>query len=350
MHQSRRLAWKLFFSIAGVIGAAAGWSTLLWPPVQAYYTKPGAGIWATLATLLSPTNQIYPDGIFVGWLFIVSTTLLLFAIPLSLLQILSKLIRYVEQSEADVSLLDIKLTARFDDKMEKCTLFREQRFHANRPGTTAYHYIQETHSPNGSIDPNTFVLNSAINNIKITKDFIIRSSSRFFEAIEIFDKALPKSFLATYLPDWLVLLIYDHSTLLDKVIVERVGEITIYNEHNGTSPIIQLNSPKRVAKNVTITIDFPGEFAPHPADVKCFLIRENVVSSIHPRCSPAGERRLFTAYVSALDHASLRFQWDNKRLNGAMIEKQIDVQSQTVTDTAKGGLWRTMMTTLHLAK
>lgn len=339
MYQSKRRAWRLLFSIASIIGAAAGWSTLLWPPVQAYYNRPGVGFWDTLVKLASPTNSIYPDGIFVGWLFIASTILLSFAVPLSLLQALSKLIRYIEQSEADVTLLDIKLTARFDDRMERCTLFREQRFHANRHGTTAYHYNQEAHSVNATIDSNTFVMNSSINNERITNDFIIRASARSFEAIEVFDRPLPKSFLATYLPDWLVLILYDHSTILDKVVVERVGEIEISNEHNGTSPIIQLNSLKRVAKNVTIVVDFPGHLAPHPADVKCFVIRENVVSSIHPRCSPAGERRLFTAYISALDHASLRFQWDNKRLHSSLVDQGKEIPEDIEPLNRESGLW-----------
>jgi hypothetical protein len=301
--------------LLGVLAAAAGWSTLLWPGVRFYLAKPGSTIWSTLGELLRPTNSIYPDGFLTGWLFLSIGAVLLVAVPLMFLQILGQLLRYVQVSEVAISLLEVHLTLRFEDsEMRRCTITRRQLLHANQPGQGAYHYLHTIDNEGAEIVEGSFDMASTLGDELITEDFLFRNGKRRLEAIEVYKRALPTSIFATYLPDSLVILLYRHTKLFDNVVVERVGEIQNIDEYNGEYPLFELTSVRYPASNVSISIDFPKEVAPPVSDVRCFRIKANVVSPIHPRCMPQGDRRVFTAFVARLEQETLRFQWSNDRL------------------------------------
>lgn len=303
----------------GVFAALAGWSTLLWPVVRYYSTTGKTSVWATFLELLRPTNAIFTDGYMTGWIFLLIGIVLIFAVPLAALQLLGSLLRYVALSEVEISILETRLTLRFEDsEMRRCTVTRKQLFHANQPGHGAYHYEHTISSETGEVVDGSFDMASTLGDELLTSDFLFRRSKKRLEAIEMFKRPLPTSFFTTYLPDWLVLLIFNHTSILDHVVVERIGEIQNMNEYNGDSPVFELTSVRYPASNVYITIDFPKEVAPAVADVKCFRIKANVVSPIHPRCSPEGERRIFTAYVDRLEQEKLRLQWSNNRLHSVM--------------------------------
>jgi hypothetical protein len=334
----RSLRWML--TVAGVVAGAVGWSTLLWPPVKYFYSQPTATFWSTLSDLATlPAGTIFPEGFGIGYLFIFSTLLLIFAVPLVSVRLLSALLRYVERSEVDVSLLEINLAYRFEDRLHRVVATREQLLHANRPGLTAYHYLQTASAPGSAIDATTFEMTSILDGNRITDDFIIRAQPREFEAIEIFKRALPTHFLATYLPDWLVLLLWNHSKILDRVIVQRNGQIEITGEHDGESATIELRSLKRVAKRVTISLDFPHDVAPRQEDMRCFVIRDNVVASIYPQCHTAGPRRIYEAYVAELEGATMRFQWNNRRLHDRPPSAQIDAASADPNAPVESASW-----------
>jgi len=302
---------RTLVTIACVAAAGAGWSTLLWPPVRYFYSSAGKGFWSTLGELLSPANSIYPDGPLVGWIFLTSTAALAIAVPIALLRVLGALMRYVDISEADLSLLELSITLRFSDDLTRTTIVRDQLFHANQPGTTAYHYRQTAESAKGRILANTFEMESAVNGIKLTKEFSITSSDKLFDAIEIFNRPLPTSLLATYLPDWVVRPLHSHTPLLEGAIVRRSGQIILENEHSGSEGMYQLNASRR-AKNVSIKLDFPADRAPKSADVRCFVISGNVVSEMHATLCSYADRRTYTAEIGRLEKSSLRIQWINK--------------------------------------
>lgn len=319
MRKRRPITQMRSVRLLGVCAALAGWSTLLWPAVRFYSSRPGVTLSSTLLELLKPTNSIFPDGVFVGWIFLLVGALLAVAVPLAALQILGALLRYVSLSEVEISILETRLTLRFEDaEMRRCTVTRQQLFHANQSGHGAYHYEHTTSSETGEVVGGSFDMASTLGDELLTSDFLIRRSKTRLEAIEMFKRPLPTSVFSTYLPDWLVLLAFQHTSLFDHVVVERVGEIQNLNEYNGDSPVFELTSVRYPASNVYITIDFPKDVAPAVSDVKCFRIKANVVSPIHPRCTPDGERRIFTAYVGRLEQERLRLQCSNARLHSVI--------------------------------
>ncbi|QNO27646.1 hypothetical protein EEB18_001220 [Sphingopyxis sp. OPL5] len=328
MASIKRRSIKWLLSVAAVCAATVGWSSLLWPPVKFYYEKPGIGFWGSISELLKlPSNEIFPDGFAVGYLFFISTFIILFFNFLIFIRIVGYMIKYIENSEVDVSLIETNLTYRFEDRLSRVIATRNQIFHANSKNITAYHYNQTVESESAIIDSSTFEMDSILNDSRITEDFIIRSSKKNFEAIEIFKISLPTSWISTYFPDWLVLFMWNHSKILDKIIVDRRGHIEIKNEHDGEDATIELRSLKRVAKRVTLTLDFPQDLAPRSPDIKCFIIRDNVVVSIHPRSETNGTRRVYSAFLAELDRASIRFQWNNRRLHAGPQTASVDLAS-----------------------
>jgi hypothetical protein len=241
----------------------SGWLSILYPPIRTYAQANNASFWDIVYQCASIENNIYPGDPFFGWIFLVSSVILAFLVPISGLRALSGALHYLDLSERDISILQTNLTVRFEDNsLCVARVSREQLFHANVRGVEAYNFEHIISSSDGEIVPNSFDTYSMINNELITKELIIREQSKKLEATEVFYRPLPYSVMTTYLPDAMVLFIYNITNIFDHVVVERTGSLKNRNEYNGKDPIIQLTTNKYSAKNVTVRLDFPSVNCP----------------------------------------------------------------------------------------
>jgi hypothetical protein len=335
----RSTPWRFLFALATIGVAVVGWSTLLYPPVEFYLSKPQTGFGGLLVELLKPSNAIFPDGYGVGWIFLASSLALAIAVPLAGLQLLSAALRYIEASEATISVLESKFTLHFEDEaMSKSILTREQVFHANRPAVSSLPYTHSVNSPDGEIVSGSFKISSFIKDKKLTSHVMEDFSPNRIEAIEVLSRNLPTSLLATYLPDWLVLAIFNHTALLDGVIVERHGEIKHVNEFNGERARLEFRTDKFATRNMTVTISLPLSASHCVSDLTCFIIHRHAVSEIHPRSTVQGDRRLICLFIDRLSQEVLRIQWTPPRSAGE--KRDSAVEAKPSEEPSKADSWR----------
>lgn len=288
--------------------AAFSWLQFLWPPVQYWADHHDKGLAPLLGELLKPTNEIYPGRIpLLGYAFLaVTAVLILFAIA-----IMRAVGDYLEHSRVGISVLNTTLDVEMQDAARtKCIVRREQTFHANRRGITAYHLASRPDSPAGEIDVAATTYRSHVGNRAITKELLKRGSSKNLDMIEVFTKELPTSLICTFLPNWLVYMLHG-AGLFHEIVVTRHGQIHFDNEFTGNDGVFSIQSTKFPITRVTIRISFLKGHAPPPDQIRAFLIRENVVEEVAMTETQNGHGThvTFEAKANSLYLESLRVQW-----------------------------------------
>lgn len=305
-HKSKdRLVWLAFKIIIGV-GLFVSWWQFLWPPVEAFRrTSAEIGFWDVVWQLIQPNNQIYPEPLF-GWAFL----LLSVAFAFIVIHLGRKIVAYVDNSRVGISVLSTTMTVEMQDASRSMAVVRrEQSFHANRKGITAYKADTATDTSTGRILRNTLTQESHTGNRLITKDLILRGGDSNLEVIERFEEALPTSWLATYLPNNIVCMLHD-GWLFDGVVVERKGEITLQNEFDGNEGVYAINSTKYPISRTKIRVAFVAGAEPKPENVKGFIVKENVVEEVAVKIAREQTHVFFEVKAPNLHLESLRIQWE----------------------------------------
>lgn len=300
---------RKILSALGVIVAAAGWNQFLFRPFT-YYLD-GHSFAGTLAELIKPQNAIYSGDTLLGWLFIVSS---LFIVPLTLLliaTIIRSLIKYVERSETPFTVLKthVLIEMMAQDK-SKGRITRTQKFHANRTGIGAYRFNHSSEA--GHVAKGDITVSTRLNGRNITKRLHKMQKASTIEVVEVFTHPMPVSVPATYLPDNLVLMLYEQFGLFDTKVAERQTITKNSNEFNSDSPMYQLTVLRNPVRNVTFDISFFETDCPRSDDVRCMVLADTAVSYREPTVSSSGDRTTYSIYVKRLlPGESLRFEWDN---------------------------------------
>lgn len=290
------------------IVALTGWLEVFVPPVIYYKSAIPNKPFGIFDTLIHHPDRIYPDHPVFAVIFLATSPIMVLAIVLFISNIIRYTISYLEFAEVGISVVSTKLVLTIDgDQRQNSTLYREQLFHANRPGTSAYHYSFTTTSEHGEMVDNSFEIETTLGGKKITKEVIKDASKRKMDVIEIFDAPLKTSFLATYLPDGLVLFIYNNSTFFHRTVAQRRTSVSHLNEYNSNNPMFQVTAPLYPSSKVELEVSFPSDNC--PARVQCFRIKQNDVQEIHPPASKIGNRRVFKVDVNNLYQEKLRIQW-----------------------------------------
>lgn len=301
----RLLTWG--FSIIVFAIAAVSWSQFFWPPFEAYKQAKSPNALALVGELLNPLSKMYPYP-FGGWLFLLST----FAILLIILGIFRRLLAYLDHSAVGISVLETKMELVLHGADgSSATVIRNQTFHANRTGITAYSLIYKPDSPTGRIDTSSLRLSSSVGDKNITQELLRRGTNRFVDVKEMYTRELPVNPLATYLPNRLVLLLHTWG-LFRGTVVERTGEVKYIDEYTGQEAIISLNASMRPVSNVVLKVTFPDGAEPAPENIKGFLLRETAVQAVDLKPSATNSSRSYEAHVNSLYLATLQIQWKNR--------------------------------------
>lgn len=297
-----RLAIKL---VVGV-GLFVSWWQFFWPPVEAFRkTSADIGFWDVVWQLAIPNNEIYEEP-FLGWAFLVLTVAFAFVV----IHYWRKVTAYIDNSRVGISVLSTTITVEMQDAARSMAIMRrEQSFHANRKGITAYKADTATDTSTGRILRQTLTQESHSGNKRITKDLILRGGDSNLEVIERFEDSLPTSWLATYLPNGVVCMLHD-GWLFDGVVVERKGEITLQNEFDGKEGVYSINSTKYPISRTKIRVAFVAGAEPKPENVKGFIVRENVVEEVGVKVVREQTHVIFEVKAPNLHLESLRIQWE----------------------------------------
>ncbi|WP_293474820.1 hypothetical protein [Phenylobacterium sp.] len=304
--------------IVALVGLVS-WLQFFWQPIGFFLSRPNADLAAVLAELLKPTNEIYRDGIAIGYLFLLSLPLVVVVATALVLQTIRRGLRYIEGSEVTISVLETRPTLALDgDDMAKGKVERRQLFHANRRGTSAYHFEHSATAEAGEILLNTNHVASYIDGQKITRELISRGGRKRCEVIETFSRELPTSWLATYMPDGWVLWLYSSKWLFKNIVVSRTAEIANLNEYNTREPVFQITALRYPATHVYLKLTFPESCERHINQPRCFRIKENGVQELDLRREADGPgRKALEVHVRNLNQESLRIQWSNGLVIGA---------------------------------
>lgn len=313
MPQKNRRRWRGPTVVIVALVGLVSWLQFFWQPIGFYLDRPGAGIGDVVAELLKPTNAIYRDGVGIGYLFLLSLPLVAVAAAALLLQTIRRGLRYIESSEVAISVLETRLTLALDgDDMSRGRVERRQLFHANRRGTSAYHFEHSASAEAGEILSDTAQVRSYIDGAKITNELIKRPSRKRCEVIETFKQELPTSWLATYLPNSWVLWLYRAGWLFKTIVVSRTASIDNLNEYNTREPVFQVTALRYPATHVYLRLTFPEACERHIGQPRCFRIKENNVEVLDLRPDTDGPgRKALEVHVRNLNQESLRIQWEN---------------------------------------
>lgn len=291
-----------------LVAALVSWSQFLWPPVAAFSRSAGNPDFVALTwKLLNPVSDIYPyfGG---GWLLLACAL----AVVLILLGWARKFLNYLDRSGVGISVLEMKMELLLNNASgSDATVTRSQAFHANRRGIKAYSLVYRPDSLLGRVDRSSLLLTSQINGKNITLDLLRRGTEKSFEVKEMYNRDLPVNWLATYLPNWLVLSLWRLGAFRGTV-VERNGAVRYHDEYTGPEAIISLNATMRPVTNVVLKVTFPEDAAPQPADIKAFLLREIAVESVALKRSQTPGRVSYEAEVRSLFQATMQIQWNNR--------------------------------------
>lgn len=291
--------------IAG-ISLFVSWWQFLWPPVQAFRrTEVDAGFWDVVWQLALPTNKIYEEPL-LGWAFLG----LSIAFAFILIHYWRRWTAYVDHSRVGISVLSTTITVEMQDAARTMAIMkRDQSFHANRKGITAYRSDTATDTSTGRILRNTLTQVSHSGNKLVTKDLILRGGDSNLEVIERFEHPLPTSWLATYLPNGIVCMLHD-GWLFDNVVVERKGAITLQNEFDGNEGVYSINSTKYPISRTKIRVAFVAGAEPPAGKVKGFIVRENVVEEVGVKETREQTHIYYEVKAPNLHLESLRIQWE----------------------------------------
>lgn len=291
------------FWLAAGLAAFVSWWQFLWPPVAFYEASPSKPDgFEILGELLKPKNAIYEEPLF-GWAFLCLSIIF----GLFLIHFFRGIANYLENSRVGISMLDTSWDIEMQDAARTAAVIRrKQTFHANRRGITAYKHETSTDTPTGAIDRKSITQQSTVGNRTITKELLLRGGPSSIEVIELFDRELPTSLLATYLPNWLVCALHG-AWLFDSVVVNRTGSMTLLNEFNGPDGVYTVNSTKHPISRTIIRISFVRGH--EPAKIRGFLIRENVVEEVALTTTTTQTHTVYEAKASSLHREGLRVQW-----------------------------------------
>lgn len=299
----RLLSWLAF------IIALVGWDQFLLRPVQ-YYLGQHNSVAALALELLKPINAVYPGDLCLGWLFIAASAIL---IPIAIVAI-AKTFRgitgYIERSEIAISVLETKITVEMlsaDKASGRIT--RRQKFHANRDNVGAYRYSSTSDA--GDIQKNDISSTATVDNDNVVFALHKTKRGKTVELIESYSRKLPRSWWATYLPDNVVLALYEHTSILDKKIVERCVTIVNNGEFDVAEPLYQLTVNKNPMSNIYLTLSFFETNAPSVNQIRCMVISENAVTYLTPEMLALNGRVSYEIYVKRLFQQTLRFEWTN---------------------------------------
>ncbi|MEI9996545.1 MAG: hypothetical protein WDM91_18250 [Rhizomicrobium sp.] len=283
-----------------------GWVELVGPPVMALFK--GTSAWVVFGDLLQIHSRYYsvPLG---GYFFLLTT----FGGLVFLVSLGRSVVIYWENATVPLSVLETKLTLEFSADLSHSTLTREQIYHANRAGQTAYHIKSSTDT--GTISDNGIHIKSWINNRKITKKLVMTGNpKKSVQIMEVFDAPLPTNFLATLLPDMVVLLLFKHANVFRSTIARRNATTQNDNEYNGPQGVFSLESLLYPVSNVDVTIKFPVSRIPPEMDV--YLIKQNAVEELNPERKDENGFVSFRIIQSPFAKATLRFLWRNAAAPG----------------------------------
>jgi hypothetical protein len=301
------LAWLAIKIIVGV-SLFVSWWQFFWPPVEAFRRRnDDYGFWDVVWQLAQPNNDIYSVP-FLGWAFLALSV----AFAFLALHYWRRAINYLDNSRVGISVLSTTITVEMQDaERTMAIMHREQAFHANRKGITAYRMDTSTDTSTGRILRNTLTQESHAGNKLLTKDLILRGNDSTLEVIERFENPLPTNWLATYLPNFIVCMLHD-GWFFDDVVVERKGAITLQNEFNCNEGVYQINSTKYPISRTKIRLAFIVGSEPPQAQVKGFIVKENVVEEVDVKMMREQTHVIYEVKAPNLHLESLRIQWEFK--------------------------------------
>jgi hypothetical protein len=297
-----------------IIGVIVSWSDFLFKPLTRTPLLEAGGVAAVVGDLLQPVPTTF-NWPLAGYVWLISALLLAFVAAIIFFRPVSWVLRYLEASEAPVSILESKITLHFEDAaLRICRVDRSQRMHANLPCIEAYHYNQT--AIKGTIDEARIHIDSRIDSDRVTKDLIKRASGKSVEVIETFTRPLPTSYWVTYLSDRVVTMLADSLKLFKKVIVTRTMTAYHLDEYDGPAPLFQMTAIRYPVSSITITLDFPVATAPAEGEVGAYLITSHAVQTVSVvPISGATGRKIFQATLTSLRYKqTFRVYWSNNRL------------------------------------
>lgn len=296
-----------------VIASIAGVSQLLWPPIGAYVDQNGHSLIDIIVTLLNPVSTDIYAIPFMGWLFIISCLI----IGIGVLAAARLFFRYLEKSKVPISVLETNVTIDVLDPAGIEVVYRRhQTFHANQKKLKAYRLTMSADADGGSIDRETLQQNSTLDDVDITEDIILRGSDKALTVMERFDRELPTSRIATYLPNAAVLWMYRHE-LFQKTVIKRTGSVVYRNECSRRHCVMAVNASVSPITSVQMTVIFPEEAV--PKNIRCYVTHANVCDDVHltPITSsksldiPEGKVG-FRAKKRGLYHRNMEILWENE--------------------------------------
>lgn len=311
-HKPGCLAYLI--SLLAVIGAVVGWMEFFIKPIQRQAEIGKLHVADVLGDLLKLTPDTY-GWPFAGYLLILSGVLIASIGTVVILRPVRAVLDYLDVSEAHISVLksEIRLVMR-DVGMTSSETHRTQMLHANAPKVSAY---QMSITPlHGEIDADNVSYESRINDELITEDLLVSKHGKTFEIVERYLRDLPQNYWATYLPNWLVLWLYNFGPFFKKVIVQRTGSSAEKEEYCGENPYFQLHAIRYPVSDISITVEFFDETAPDLDDVNAWLITSNAVQKINmvPDRTEIGKLKVSVRNRRLSQDQKLRIQWKNSKL------------------------------------
>lgn len=302
---------KLGLTFLGGAAILIGWAEFMFKPIRYYAEQQNLTLTESMADLLRIQPSAY-DWPFSGYVFLVTSTILLsFALVLILRPVRAAL-DFVEGSESPVSILESRIElVMHDADMTVCTTRREQIMHANGANVDAYHYGQEAVA--GSIQADKLKIESRINGTIITRDLLKRVQGKSVDTIERFNHSLPTNFIATYFPDSLVLFLFRTFGWFKHCLVKRTCSSQDRGEYSLKAPMYQLAVSRYPVSKVSVTLNFPVGSVYIKGSAKAFLILNHAVMEIPVATlddDPSREK-LVIELEKIKPQQTLRIVWEN---------------------------------------
>lgn len=196
---------------------------------------------------------------------------MLFVSIIFILRPIRAVLKYLDHSESPLSVLRTDIVLDFNENWSNCELKRVQLLHANKPGLNAYEYNLVSHK--GTIEIKS--LRSILNDINVTKKIHDTRRGSVLECIEEYNRTLPFSFWATYLPDYMVYLLFNVG-LFNKTVLKRSIVTIDRDEYNGPNPSFEIHARNYVS-HIEIKLQFPDGFEPSEG-VLAKSIQESTIS------------------------------------------------------------------------
>ena len=299
---------KLAKPIALIV-AIVSWIEFLLKPVFFWAVNPGRSQGEILQELLKFRNSIY-DVPVLSYLFLASLPFAALTVAVLTAALLRALIRYLDNSEVGISVIHTKIHVELSGpNLEKAIVTRDQLFHANQAHTSAYHLEYGPSSATGVLHDDPLEFQSSIRKTKITEDIITDVEGRGHKIIETYDRELPVSVLATYLPGKWVHFLYKNDIFFHGVIVKRRIRVRYDNEYIGENRKVQVKAPLYPGSAVVIEVSFPDHQAPPQSDLSCFRIMNNRVEKVPVERTSDNGRTVYSTEVRNLFKETLRLAW-----------------------------------------